>query len=86
MRTRGLIPAALLATVVAAPGRSVNFSLMTEIHALGRYTKRYHDEFGTYPTTWQDFEKYFGPTRKLGGVLDSHERFAFVGTLVFLRA
>lgn len=77
---------ALIATVVAALGRSVKFPLMTEIHALGLYTKMYHDEFGTYPTTWQEFEEYFGPTRKLGGVLDSHERFAFVTAPVFLRA
>jgi hypothetical protein len=61
-------------------------ALMTDISTLGRFTKLYHDERGIYPTTWQQFEELFGESRKLGGVVDPHQRFVFVGSPVFLPA
>jgi hypothetical protein len=86
MKTRSLILATLLASVVAASGRSHSFALMRDISNLGRFTKMYHDQRGTYPTTWSQFEELFGATGKLGGVVDPRERFVFVGPQVLLQA
>lgn len=86
MKTRSLILATLLASVVTASGRSHKFALTTDIGNLGRFTKMYHDQRGAYPTTWGQFEELFGPTRKLGGVVDPHQRFVFLGSPVFLPA
>ncbi len=84
MTTCGLILTILLASVGAAAARSVRFALMTDILNLGRSAQIYHEETGAYPATWQQFEERFGPARKIGGIAEPQERFAFVGTPVYL--